>query len=43
MVVTIASVLIAIKGDGTLVAERWRKSNGFLRTRLETLLRQARD
>jgi hypothetical protein len=40
MVVMLSNVIVAIKGDSTLVAARWRQSNGFLRTRLETLLRQ---
>jgi serine/threonine protein kinase len=42
LVVMLCSVLVAIKGDATLVSARWKTSNGFLRTRLETLLRQAR-
>ncbi len=43
LVVSLSSAIIAAKGDATLVAERWKKSNGFLRTRLELLLRQARQ
>jgi serine/threonine protein kinase len=42
LVITLCSVLVAIKGDGTLVSERWKTSTGFLRTRLEVLLRQLR-
>jgi hypothetical protein len=40
MLVMLSSVIIRIGGDGTLVAERWKKSTGFLRQRLEVLLRQ---
>jgi hypothetical protein len=43
LVVALSSAIILAKGDATLVAERWRKSSGFLRTRLELLLRQARQ
>jgi hypothetical protein len=40
MVVMISHTLITIGGDGSLVAERWKKSQAWLRTRLEALLRR---
>lgn len=40
MIVVAATSLIAVGGDATLVAERWRKSTTWLRTRLEAVLRQ---
>jgi hypothetical protein len=40
LIVVAATSLLAIGGDGTLVAERWRKSTQWLRTRLEAVMRQ---
>jgi serine/threonine protein kinase len=39
VLVAAATSLLASGGDGTLVAERWRASTAFLRTRLEAVLR----
>jgi serine/threonine-protein kinase len=41
LVVVIAHTLITSGGDAALVAERWRKSHTWLRTRLEAVLRGA--
>ncbi len=41
LVVVASTSLIAIGGDAGLVAERWRKSTVWLRTRLETVLKGA--
>ena len=41
LVVVASTALIAIGGDAGLVAERWRKSTVWLRTRLETVLKGA--
>ncbi len=40
LVVMLASTLVAIGGDGALVAERWKQSGTWLRTRLEAVLRR---
>jgi serine/threonine protein kinase len=40
LIVCSATSLLAVGGDATLVAERWRKSTTWLRTRLEAVLRQ---
>jgi hypothetical protein len=40
LVVVVASTFLEIGGDGELVAERWKASAGFLKTRLEELIRQ---
>lgn len=42
MIVTVSKTMVAVQADVTLIAARWRESTGFLRTRLETILRQAR-
>jgi len=42
IVVAAASSLVAIGGDVTIVAARWKTSVGFMRTRLEAILRRAR-
>ena len=41
LVVVAAKSLIAVGGDAGLVAERWRKSTVWLKTRLEAVLKQA--
>ena len=41
LVVVASTALIAIGGDAGLVAERWRKSTVWLKTRLETVLKGA--
>ena len=41
LVVVASTALIAIGGDAGLVAERWRKSTMWLKTRLEAVLKQA--
>jgi hypothetical protein len=40
LVVVVSRVLLAIGGNGELVAERWKKAPPVLRTRLEALLRR---
>jgi hypothetical protein len=40
LLVVTATSLIAIGGDAGIVAERWRKSTVWLKTRLEAVLRQ---
>jgi len=40
-VVMISSTLLAIGGDGALVAARWKQSTMWLRTRLEAVLRKS--
>lgn len=42
VIVAAAKTLIAIGGDAAYIAERWRKSTGWLRQRLEAILRDAR-
>jgi len=41
LVVVASTSLIAVGGDAGLVAERWRKSTVWLKTRLEAVLKQA--
>lgn len=41
LVVVASTALIAVGGDAGLVAERWRKSTVWLKTRLEAVLKQA--
>jgi hypothetical protein len=41
LVVVASTALIAVGGDAGLVAERWRRSTVWLKTRLETVLKSA--
>jgi hypothetical protein len=41
-VVVVSRALLAAEGDAGLVAERWKRSSGSLRARLETILRARR-
>jgi hypothetical protein len=41
MVVMIASTIVTVGGDVSLVAARWRTSTTWLRTRLEAVIRRA--
>ncbi len=42
LVVVVASTFLDVGGDGEAVAERWKGAAGFLKTRLEELLRERR-